>query len=278
MGLKEQVTEFIDTKLEDYRLSSACPQAIEAAKRCGYLEKWNQQEIGASAIAGAAEMAIPGLGGLTMIAGIGFLLHKMARVSWGIGTLKDAFPIETEEYSDITNVLAIWANDSKYDRNVVAFKAISVDALHYYLSNEDIQEKVDDTVENTPLNSDELLIHTLTALQLFANDVTSDAKSAKLLETIGMSAASSVTARAAKKYATKKVAQKTVGRAVRKKVATKVATRFAAKVGGKAILSFIPVGGALINAGLNMKTLNDMRLAAEKYYDEKLTRNDLENL
>ena len=61
-------------------------------------------------LAGGVEMAIPGIHALTIPAGIAFLIHKMAYISWGIGAIKGAYVIETAQHSDLRNILTLWAN------------------------------------------------------------------------------------------------------------------------------------------------------------------------
>lgn len=305
MGLQEQISDFVYERFNQYRLSGVHETAIADAQKAKTLDNWINQERAIGAVAGAAEMAIPGLGGVTMIAGITYLLHKMARLSWGIGTLKGAVPVEREDISDLNNVLAVWSNDSRYGSHLVAFKAISLNLLNEYMNSDSLQDQVDEFLDEyeetntTELNdaldkaeqNERIIRNSIPLLPLMASQLVRDDTSSKLLQVIGLSAAGSMLTRSAQRYAGKKaaqkaiqrslskrVAQKTLSKGITRKVATKVGIRFAAKVPGRFAMSWIPIAGAVINGALSVSSLNSMRDASIAYYSEQLTRDDLESV
>ena len=107
MGLQEQIAEAIIAAFDE--LGGDPQNAISAARNHATVESWMQQETAMVAVAGGVEMAVPGLHALTIPAGISFLLHKMAYICRGIGTLSGGFVVETANYSDIRNIMTLWA-------------------------------------------------------------------------------------------------------------------------------------------------------------------------
>ena len=103
MSLQEQIAVAITSAFEE--LGGDANQAVEAARHHSRVDDWVQQETAKIAVAGGVEMAIPGIHALTIPAGITFLLHKMATISWGIGAIKGAYIVETSQYSDLRNIL-----------------------------------------------------------------------------------------------------------------------------------------------------------------------------
>src|SRR5215213_10218230 len=110
MGLQEQIAEAIIAAFDAF---GGDPQnAISAARNHATVESWMQQETAMVAVAGGVEMAVPGLHALTIPAGISYMIHKMAYLSWGIGAIKGAYIVETAQNSDLRNILTLWANDN----------------------------------------------------------------------------------------------------------------------------------------------------------------------
>ena len=79
-------------------------------------------------------MVVPGLHAFTIPTGISYLLHKMGYISWGIGALKGAYIVETANYSDLRNILALWANDADFDASIIEHLAISLDSFCWAMS------------------------------------------------------------------------------------------------------------------------------------------------
>ena len=109
MGLEDTIAEAIVMGMDE--LAGSPQRAVESAMDCESASQWIKQETTKLAIIGGAEMVVPGLHAFTIPTGISYLLHKMGYISWGIGALKGAYVIETEAYSDLRNILALWANE-----------------------------------------------------------------------------------------------------------------------------------------------------------------------
>jgi hypothetical protein len=71
------------------------------------VEAWVSNQTAQVAASGAAEMAIPGISGVTSVAGMGFLLHKMGYCAWGIGALMGCKVLGK---ADLINVLRLWVD------------------------------------------------------------------------------------------------------------------------------------------------------------------------
>lgn len=291
MGFQDKLVDFISNQLNDYRLGSAYTKAVDDASKFSSVNGWVNQERNIVAATGAASSILPGLHGATMVADIGLLLHKSARLGWGVGELMDAAPFEDEEMSDLENILSIWSDKSKYNRQNITYRAIGVDVIHYFATAEG-REHADSLLEKVEKNGQLLLFRTLTAAQIMAHSI-KDLKTAKVTEIVAAHAALSAANRAgqsaaknaARKSATSmarkgiaKSARKSVTKGISKKVATKTASRFGTKVGARAIAGFIPFAGAAVAAGLNVWTINSMRDAAVVYYEDAVTRNELDSI
>ena len=131
MGLEDTIAEAIIMGMDE--LAGNPRRAVAAAMDCQSAAQWIKQETTKLALIGGAEMVVPGLHAFTIPTGISYLLHKMGYISWGIGALKGAFVIETEAYSDLRNILALWANEGHFDAAVIEHLALSLDALTWTL-------------------------------------------------------------------------------------------------------------------------------------------------
>ncbi len=291
MGFQDQLVDFITNQLNDYRLGSSYPKAVDDASKFSSVNDWVNQERNIVAATGAASSILPGLHGATMVADIGLLLHKSARLGWGIGELMEAFPYEDEEMSDLENILSIWGNQSKYDRKNVTYRAVGIDLVYYFATAEG-REHAEELLKKAEMEGMLLLFRTLTIAQMMAYSI-KDLQTAKITEIVATHAAASATNRAgqtaaknaAKKSATKivrksviKTTRKAVTKGVSRKVAVHVASRFGSKMGARMITGFIPFVGAGVAAGLNAWTITSMRDAAAAYYSDAITRNDLDSL
>ncbi|PJF38932.1 MAG: hypothetical protein CUN55_15840 [Phototrophicales bacterium] len=291
MGFQDQLVDFISNQLNDYRLGNSYPKAVADASKFSSVSGWVNQERNIVATTGAASSILPGLHGATMVADIGLLLHKSARLGWGVGEILDAVPHESEEMSDLENILAIWGDQSKYDRRNITYRAVGIDVVHYFATEEG-RNHADNLVEKAEREGELLLFRTLTVAQLMAYSIT-DLKIAKITEIVATHAASSTANRAGQgaiKKATQKSAskiarksaikqsKKAVTKGISKKVATKTASRFGARIGVRAFAGFIPFVGAAVAAGLNAWTITSMKDAAVAYYEDALTRNELDSI
>ena len=134
MGLEDTIAEAIVMAMDE--LAGNPQRAVKSALDCESPAQWIRQETTKLAVIGGAEMVVPGLHSFTIPTGVSYLLHKMGYISWGIGALKGAYIVETEAYSDLRNILALWANESSFDAKIIEHLAISLDALRWALSEE----------------------------------------------------------------------------------------------------------------------------------------------
>ena len=267
MSLEETIAEAIITAVEE--LGGNPRDAVDAATRCRNVDEWLNQETTKLALAGGAEMIIPGLHTLTIPAGISYLIHKLAHISWGIGALKGAYIIETSEHSDLRNILTLWANDSHFNASLLEHLAISADSVDYALSKDGqkaMKKLLDESQDDTLRNS-------LRLLQQTAKSYAGDERGQQVMMLIAgeESAQSTLASAQALKFEEIDLPEgKPLGRKVSTKLAGKLAARLASRLPAKFLVGFLPIAGAVVNAFLNAQTLHSMAEAAEKYYDRRL--------
>jgi len=273
MGLQEQVAEAIIIAFDD--LGGNPQSAIEDAKQHDSLQSWTNQELALAGLAGGAEMAIPGLHTLTIPAGIAYLIHKMATISWGIGAIKGAYVIETAQHSDLRNILTLWANHSYYNAHILDHMAIAISAFDYALTDDGyarLQHIRDDKDENN------IVIKTLGVLDNLVHDFGGDEAAQAMVQALtGREQISEMVISAQSKVpARDSVFTKQIDRRISNKLALKLGSRISARVPARLAMGFVPLAGPIINAFFNMQSLNSMAQSAIKYYDNQVTRSTLE--
>ncbi|MEL6403767.1 MAG: hypothetical protein AAFR81_05340 [Chloroflexota bacterium] len=274
MGLQEQVAEAIVIAFDD--LGGDPQEAIDAALQHATVESWIQQETATAAIAGGAEMAIPGLHALTIPAGIAFLIHKMARIGWGIGAIKGAYIVETAQYSDLRNILTLWANNTYYNAHILDFMSISIDAFEYALTDEGyarVQEVIADEDENN------VVVKTLGVLDNLVYAFGGDEAAQEMVRSLSdnpHSIEDMVISAKAKVPPSESMFKREMERRISNNLALKLSARISARVPARLVMGFIPFAGPIINAIFNAQTLNTMATSATKYYDNQLTQMTLE--
>lgn len=273
MGLQEQLAEAIIIAFDD--LGGDPQDAVRQATRHDTTESWIQQETAIIGIAGGVEMAIPGLHTLTIPAGIAYLMHKMAYISWGIGAIKGAYVVETAQYSDLRNILTLWANNSYYNAHLLDHMAIAFEAFEYALTDEGyarIKAISEDKDENN------IVIKTLSVVENLVYDFGGDEAAQELVQTLSrrdeigemvISAKDKVPVR-------KSVFTREMERRISNKLALRLASRISARVPARLVMGFVPLAGPLVNAFFNMQSLNSIANSAGKYYDNQLLRTTLE--
>jgi hypothetical protein len=267
MGLQEQIAEAIVIAFDE--LGGDPQNAVNAAVRHDTVESWMQQETAVTAIAGGAEMAIPGLHALTIPAGISFLLHKMARISWGIGALKGAYIVETTNQSDLRNILTLWANGSYFNAHILEHVAISMDAFEYALSEDGNPQLQDRLAEATKLN---VVVKTLQVLDEITTKFPADEHAQKMYRTITGVTDLPPMALSLRDDVDSIIMNQPMNRRISSKLALKLSARISARVPARLLVGFIPFAGAIVNAFFNAQTLGSMADSAKKYYDNTLTR------
>jgi len=275
MGLQEQIAEAIIVAFDE--LGGDPQTAVESALRHNTVDAWVQQETTKIAVAGGAEMIIPGSQLLTIPAGISYLMHKMAHISWGIGALKGAYIVETSQYSDLRNILTLWANASYFNAHLLDHLAIKVDAVTYTLGGEGYETLNTQLLDENP--TDAVYQRTLTVLHDIGDQFAADERSQHLVKSIGAydSVGELVEATQERHAETLTYENTEMGSRISARLAGRLAARISARVPARMVMGFIPIAGAVLNAALNAQTLRGMADTAEKYYDNALTAEDLKN-
>lgn len=269
MGLEDTIAEAIILALDE--LGGNPQNAVDSAMDCNSVDQWITQETTKLAIAGGAEMVIPGLHAFTIPTGISYLLHKLAYISWGIGALKGAYIIETEAYSDYRNILALWANNTHFNASIIEHLAISVEALEWALSKEG-QKAMPKLLSS---QTDETTLRTYHILQdLAENYVAGDERGYLVVQAIAGEAKAqellTVGQLNVKPIEDEVILTRPLGRKISARLAGKLASRLGTRVPARFLVGFVPLAGAIVNAFLNAQTLQSMAESAEKYYDRRL--------
>lgn len=268
MGLQEQIAEAIVIAFDD--LGGDPQSAVDSAIQHDTVNSWLTQETALIAMAGGVEMAIPGLHALTIPAGIAYLMHKMAYISWGVGAIKGAYIVETAQHSDIRNILTLWANDNYYNAHILDHMAISLDAFEYALTDEGSQNLESALTNNEAENA---VIKSLKVLQTLTLDFGGDERAQKLVRALTGSAELEEMVVSAKDRVPVRdsVFTKEIERRISTKLALKLAGRISARIPARLIMGFVPFAGPIVNALFNAQTLLSMADSAQKYYDNRIT-------
>jgi hypothetical protein len=267
MGLQEQIAEAIIIAFDE--LGGDPQTAIEAAMSHRSVRSWIDQESTMIAVAGGAEMAIPGLHALTIPAGISFLFHKMAYMSWGIGALKGAYIIETPQHSDLRNILRLWANESYFNAHILEHLAISMDAFEYALTEDGyaaLQKGLEKDTENTVMD-------TLHVLDRIVREFGGDERAQRMVQSItGRQHMESMVITARDNVPVIEVGQRPLNPRISTKLAGRLAANISTRIPARLVMGWIPLAGPILNAFLNAQTLRSMADSAISYYDNTLSR------
>lgn len=269
MGLQEQIAEAIIIAFDE--LGGDPQTAVDSAKQHDTVESWLQQETTKIAIAGGVEAAIPGFAMLAVPAGISYLLHKMAHITWGIGAIRGCYVVETPQYSDLRNVLTLWANSSYYNAHIIDYMAVGIDAFEYALTD-DGQKALGKALKKVPQDEPKnVVFKTLEVLQLLTYDFGADERAQQLVQSIiGREHLQELVVRAkdnVPENSNKNV--QVMNRRISTKLALKLSTRISTRLAAK-LLGNIPLAGPLVNAFFNAQTLRGMADSADKYYSNVL--------
>ena len=275
MGLEDTIAEAIVMGMDE--LAGNPQRAVSAAVDCRSSTQWIKQETTKLALVGGAEMVVPGLHAFTIPTGVSYLLHKMGYISWGIGALKGAYVIETEAYSDLRNILALWANEGDFDASLLEHLALSLEALEWALTAEGqgaMPALLNASTDATTLRSYHIL------QKLTENLVAGDERGLVMLEAMRGKAQTAellATGQAHVAHHNSEVMlTRPMGRKISRRLASKLASRIGTRIPARMIVGFLPVAGAFANAFLNVQTIRSMAESAEKYYDRRLRREHLE--
>ena len=275
MGLEDTIAEAIVMGMDE--LAGNPQRAVSAAVDCRSSTQWIKQETTKLALVGGAEMVVPGLHAFTIPTGVSYLLHKMGYISWGIGALKGAYVIETEAYSDLRNILALWANEGDFDASLLEHLALSLEALEWALTAEGqaaMPALLNASTDATTLRSYHIL------QRLAENLVAGDERGLVMLEAMRGKARAAELLATGQSYVahhnSEVMLTRPMGRKISRRLASKLASRIGTRIPARMIVGFLPVAGAFANAFLNVQTIRSMAESAEKYYDRRLRREHLE--
>ncbi len=272
MSLEQQLADAIVLGFEEL---GGDPQiAIKNALYHRTVDSWIQQETAKTAIAGGAEMAIPGLHALTIPAGISYLMHKMAYITWGIGTLKGAFVVETNAYSDLRNILTLWANGGYYNSSLLDYIAIDREAYVYALSTEGYA--LVKGLSESP--RDDTMADTWRVLYEIATEFSEDERAQTQLKSVVSKQAVAdglAVAHARAQIPHGETLRNPIERRIGSKLALRLATQLSLRVPARFVVGFIPIAGAIVNAFFNAQTLQSVAGCAVKYYENRIQIADL---
>lgn len=236
------------------------------------VDGWLQQETTKIAVAGGAEMAIPGLHMLTIPAGMTYLLHKMAHISWGVGALKGAYVTETIHASDLRNILTIWANGNDYNASLLDAQAIQIEAVRHALAPEGYDAlraiALDTTRQDPTIRTAQVLLH---IVETFPYD---EKAQRAYKHALGKEALAEALQHAEGRTTMTPFAEEGIDlpeRRIGSRLALKLAAQLSLRVPARWIMGFVPIAGAIANAFFNAQTLRSMADAAVIYYDRALT-------
>ena len=269
MGIEDNIAEAIVTAMDE--LAGNPERAVKAAVDCESVPQWIKQETTKLALIGGAEMVVPGLHAFTIPTGVSYLLHKMGFISWGIGTLKGAYVIETEAYSDLRNILALWANEGQFDASIIEHLAVSLDALSWVLTAEG-QAAMPALLDSS---EDTATLRTYHILQKLAENLVAgdDRGYAVVVAMLGAETAAEML-RVGKESVNhlncEVMLTRPFGRKVGRRLASRLASRIGTRIPARMIVGFLPVAGAIANSFMNVQTIQSMAGVAEKYYDRRL--------
>lgn len=266
MGLQEQIADAIIIAFDE--LGGDPRNAVEAAVRHTTVESWLNNETTQTALAGGGEMLIPGLHALTIPAGISLLLHKMARVSWGIGAIKGRYVVETSQYSDLRNILALWANGEYFNAHIIDYLSIEMKTFEYALTSEGYRF-IEEQIKRDELNN--VLKKSLLTLRRLAQEFGGDERAQNIVRlTTGRGDLSHMVMTAREAIPAAEPRSQLNSR-ISARLALQLSTHISMRVPARLVMGFVPLAGPLINAFFNAQTLRSMAKSAEKYYERALT-------
>lgn len=301
MGLEDRLTDAVALAFEN--LGGDPVDAIRAAMNAKGLGAWVRQQTAQTAVVGGVEVSIPGLHGATLAAGTLYLLRKMARLSWGIAAYKNAYVLESAGYSDLRNILTLWAHEGEATEDTEDgqpdHRAIDLDLFVHVLDTPGRLQlyRATEALRSQPGSVPPVTARTLDALCDLCETYPANPQARALLAAVGgenkAEDADSAAARFADanahrpakpqrshapSHAARATVARTMGRKVSTKVARDVAVQLAARLPLRYLSGFVPLAGAVINGAFNAQTLHSMANAAREYYDERLTLDEFHAL
>jgi hypothetical protein len=271
MSLEQQIADAIIIAFDE--LGGDPYEALRKALYHRTVKDWVSDETTKIALAGGVEMAIPGLHALTIPVGISYLMHKMATIGWGIGALSGAYVVETAQYSDLRNILALYANGNLYNASLLDYQAIHRDAYAQALTPAGYAALVEAT---TNLERTDITANTWRLLRTLAEEYSGDEGAQRQVRLLlGARAAEDALAAAQDRYVLEREMLLPMERRMGAKLALKLAAQISGRVPARFLMGFVPLAGPIVNAFFNAQTLRGMAEAAEVYYRSAFTVSDL---
>lgn len=274
--LQTQLAQAILTGFET--LGGDPVDAVIAARKHATVEDWINQETTLIAIAGGAGMVIPALGGMTLAAGMAYLLHKLAVICWGIGALKGAYVVEDPQFSDLLNILTLWMAGKEQTTRVERM-ALGMDAFLVAVTDEGsaaLNAAVAGITAQTPAHH----ANALYALLTLTTRYPADEHAQRLVAVLTNPAAANAALKAAQSRPTavgEALHQATgdrllnaLGGKINQETAMQIALALLADVPLRFVMSLLPGVGAILNAILNAQVMRAVADAAAAYYDSPL--------
>jgi hypothetical protein len=200
----------------------------------------------------------------------------MATISWGIGALKGVYVVETSQFSDLRNILALWANASYFNAHIIDHLAISMDAFEYALTEEGA-DSLHTMLEKHP-DQQNVVMETLRVLETLAHDFGGDERAQQMVSAISGQERTQelIVSASARQPQPINLFEKPMSRRISTRLALRLAARISARVPARFVMGFVPFAGAVVNAFFNAQTLTQMADTAQKYYDNPLLRESLQ--
>jgi len=273
MSLEEQVAEAIVIAFD--KLGGNPKDAVRQAMKHDNVEDWIRQEIAIIGLIGGAEMAIPGIHALTITTGIAYMIHKMAYISWGIGALKRAYIVETPYYSDMRNILTLWANNSDYDPHILDHMAIGLDAFEYAITDDGYARV---QILKDKEEADDVVISSMSVLENLVYRFADDKGAQELVHLLkSRDEIYDLVVTAKDKASTNEsVLDRKLERSISQKLALRLSARISARVPARFVMGWLPIAGPLVNAVFNAQSLHGFAQVALSYYDNQITHSTLE--
>lgn len=271
MALEQQIADAIIIAFDE--MGGDPYDAARAALYRRTVQSWIRDETTKVALAGGAEMAIPGTQAITIPIGIAYLMRKMATLAWGIGALRGAIIVETPYHSDLRNILTLYANGNLYNSTLLDFQAISREAYEWAIRSEGYLPLRELTDSMTRIDT---TANTWRVLRVLAEEFPADERAQRLLRTLSDSeTVESLLSDAHGRVVTTRTSDDPVQRRIGAKLALKLAGQIGGRVPARIVMGFIPLAGALVNGFLNTQTLKGFSEAAEAYYNVQVRPQDI---
>lgn len=237
-----------DALIEQFRLLGGKPEeAARSAAKYKNAQDWIAYHKTQTVAAGVGSGLIPGASFALMSADMAFLLHKLAYMSWGIGTI---YGCKVYSKPDFLHILQIWGENETRQGDMMAVSYPFVKAVNAIMAIQSMMK-----LENLTEAKELAVYNELGKLY---------AATGKLEHAIAhwgdRDGAHGVKLNIARKKLVK------VGAKLSQKMAKKLATKIASKVAAKFVLGIVPIIGAATSGYVNHWMMDGIAHSAIQYY------------